>query len=361
MALRWWRLLLALLVAVLVAAACTPEVAEPEWSGFDKLPADFRGETLTVVDDRLFIGGGSIEPARPTLLVAESGAVREIPLRPESGYGETATLTSVAVSGDQIVAIGGDRGGAHANVRWSTWSGTLDEVVEHEQTFWTFGGQDAGALTAIVSSSDGPMIIGNWGSRYGLDITVWTVRNDLWTRHDSRGSVLGSTARELISERAAAVIDDGVIIAGKALDLNGLVPQAAAWTQQPDGGWQRSDLPATGTKSGALDLDCGDDCLIAGVIDGRLAAWTGDGTGWQEVDLPEIEADEESVTLRVFRTDAGWRVAVGDQDQVTVLDPDSGRTSTGPSGKLIDAAGVGTTAYLLVEAADGTRTLWQAN
>ncbi len=363
-----WRgrlapLLVGLFAGPLALAACTPTEPPPQWTRVDGLPATFRAETLSTGPDRTIVAGRSADPDRPTLLIAEAGAVRELELTPESGYGKTAALSSIAVTGTKVYAIGGDRGGAHGNVRWTVWAGDSSGLREHEQSFWTFGGQDAGSLTAIVAGPDGPMIIGNWGSPHGLDITVWTERRDVWTRHDSEGSTLASTTKELLSEKAAATIGDRVIIAGTALDLSrGLVPRATTWSQ--DAGtddWRRTDLPTEGTAGSALDLDCAADCLIAGVVDGHVAAWSGDGTDWQALQPTDVAADEKTVVLRAFRVDAGWRIAVGAGDAVTIVDPQTGKTLTAPAGTLIDAAGLGPTAEVLIEDHDGTRSLWRTD
>jgi hypothetical protein len=363
----WRRRLVPLLVGVIVGSlapsACTPTEPSPQWSRVDGLPATFRAETLSTTSGRMIVAGRSTDPVRPALLITEPGAVREVRLTPESSYGKTAALTSIAVTDTKVYAIGGDRGGAHGNVRWSVWAGATSGLDEHEQSFWTFGGQDAGSLTAIVAGPDGPMIIGNWGSPHGLDITIWTARDDIWTRHDSAGSALASTTKELLTQKAAATTGDRVIIAGTALDLSrGLVPRAATWSQ--DAGtddWRRTDLPSEGTTSSALDLDCAADCLIAGVVAGHVAAWSGDGTDWQAFRPTEFAADEKTVTLRAFRVDAGWRIAVGAGVAVTIIDPQNGRALPAPAGKLIDAAGLGSTAEVLIEDHEGTRTIWRAD
>ncbi|MFC7625500.1 hypothetical protein [Microlunatus sp. GCM10028923] len=344
---------------LLLPAACTATRPAPVWTAVDTLPAGFAAETLADGPDGLIIGGRATDPARPMLLVEQDGGVREVPLSPESGYGHTAALLSVAVAGDEVYAFGGDRGGAHANVRWSVWSGTTAGVREHEQIFWVFGGQDAGSLTAMVARPAGPMIIGNWGSPRGLDITAWTARKNTWTRVDSRGSALASTARELLSERAAARLGDRVIIAGSALQLDeSLLSRGATWVQDRAGAdWRRVDLPTAGTASTALKLACADECLVAGVVDGKVAGWLGDGANWRRIELPDLAVDAGTAVLRAFRVDAGWRIAVGDGAVTTVIGPDTDLIK-GPAGRLIDAAG-GAQARLLVEDPDGVRRLHQ--
>ncbi|GAB3739536.1 hypothetical protein [Microlunatus parietis] len=342
---------------LLLPAACTATAPAPVWTTVDTLPAGFTAETLAPSPAGLIIGGRAADPARPMLLIEQADGVREVPLTPESAYGRTAALSSIAVAGDQVYAFGGDRGGAHANVRWSVWSGTPDGVREREQIFWVFGGQDAGSLTTMVARPAGPMIIGNWGSPRGLDITVWTARRNTWTRVDSRGSALASTTKELLSERGAAVLGDRVIIAGNALRLDeSLLSRAVTWVQDsPGADWRRVDLPSAGTASTALDLACLDECLIAGIIDGKVAGWLGDGATWSRIELPDLSGDPRTAALRVFRVAEGWRIAVGDGATTTVIGPATDPIK-GPAGRLIDAAG-GDRARLLVEGPEGSRRL----
>lgn len=363
MAPRRQRLLALLAGLSLAPAGCTPTEPSPRWTRLDSLPTTFTAETLATGAGRMIVAGRSSDPDRPTMLITEAGAVREVRLTPESPYGRTAGLSSVAIKDGQVYALGGDRGGAHANVRWSIWSGTLDAVAEREQSFRSFGGQDAGSLRSIVIGPDGPMIIGNWGSPHGLTITVWTVREGRWTRHDSAGTALASTTAELLSERAAAVTRDRVIIAGTALGLTrGLKPRPAVWTQAAGTStWHRTDLPLDGTAGSALDLDCADECLVAGVVEGHVAAWSGDGADWRALEPTDLAADDNAVTLKVFRVDAGRRIAVGAGGTVTIMDPATGRTVSAPDGKLIDAAGLGPTASILIEDHDGARSLWQTH
>lgn len=344
---------------LLLPTACTATEPTPDWTTVASLPAGFEPETLTPGPDGLIIGGRATDPARPMLLVERADGVREVPLTPESVYGRTATLASVAVADGSWYAFGGDRGGAHANVRWSVWSGTGSGLREHEQIFWVFGGQDAGSLTTMVARPGAPMIIGNWGSPRGLDITVWTARQDTWTRSDSRGSALASTAQELLSERGAAVLGDRVIIAGQAMRLDEtLLTRAATWVQDSAGAdWRRIDLPDAGAASTALDLACTDECLAAGIVDGKVAGWLGDGATWRRIELPDLAADPRAATLRGFRVDAGWRIAVGDGTATKIIGSDPAEPIDGPPGRLIDAVGAGPRSLLLTEDADGTRQL----
>ena len=97
-------------------------------------------------------------------------------LRPSTPYGKVAALISLTGDGRSIVAIGAAHGGAHANFRWTIWTGTAAGVVDRPQTFETFGGQEAGGLLAVAQDREGPLIVGTWQGAYGLDGAIWRPR-----------------------------------------------------------------------------------------------------------------------------------------------------------------------------------------
>ena len=95
----------------------------------------------------------------------------------------------MATDGARVIAIGGANGGAHANVRWTTWAGTAAGVVELPQSFYTFGGWGAGDLVEAVVTPSGDALVGSWGgARAGLDTAVWTFADRTWTRQDPAGT-----------------------------------------------------------------------------------------------------------------------------------------------------------------------------
>ena len=112
-------------------------------------------------------------------------------------------------------AIGGDRGGAHGNVRWSVWTGSASGVAEHAQAFSTFGGWGAGDLIDAVLTPGGSAVVGSWESaEAGLDVAVWTPEGDDWVRRPSTGTPLQSTRAEVASPTAATGFGPGVVVAG---------------------------------------------------------------------------------------------------------------------------------------------------
>ena len=73
------------------------------------------------------------------------------------------------MTGGSVVALGAAHGGAHANFRWTIWTGTPAGLVDRPQTFETFGGQEAGSLLAVARDRHGPLIVGTWQGAHGLD------------------------------------------------------------------------------------------------------------------------------------------------------------------------------------------------
>ena len=188
------------------------------------LPAGLQPSTLVVDGDRLVVAGHRGTTAadrRPAMAVLDSGGARSIALTPREPYAEVADIFSVAADGTGLQTLGVAHGGAHANPRWTTWSGTTSGVVDHPQVFWTFGGEEAGILVAIVATPAGPRIVGSWQGRTALDIAVWRPDGERWTRLDSAGTPLANTATLQVSGRSAAPTPAGMIVAGSVFDLSG--------------------------------------------------------------------------------------------------------------------------------------------
>ena len=93
--------------------------------------------------------------------------------------------------GERIVGLGTTHGGAHANNRWTTFTGTTTAVTDLDQPFDVFHGWGAGQLVAAVLSGDQPVIVGSWQSPIaGNDVAVWLLDGSRWTRRDSAGTPL---------------------------------------------------------------------------------------------------------------------------------------------------------------------------
>jgi hypothetical protein len=162
----------ALLLMIIVVGCSAPEPPgqsetdrELSWSRI-ALPESVAASSLAPAAKTLLVGGrATSEGDQPVLFVVEaSGSTRSVPLHPNSPYAKVADLVSVAVDGDEVVAIGAAHGGAHANFRWTVWAGFTQRLDEYPQTFETFGGKSAGGLLDIVST-------GRAGNRRHLGFT----------------------------------------------------------------------------------------------------------------------------------------------------------------------------------------------
>src|SRR5690349_13418878 len=173
------------------------------------LPAGMEPRTLTAMGDRLLVGalkaGDTPDTPSPAMLtIGADGGQRPIPLTPQSPYAPLARWYSVATDGTRIIAIGGANGGAHANVRWTTWSGTAAGVTELPQSFYAFGGWGAGELVDAVITPNGDALVGSWGgAKAGLDAAIWTFADPAWNRQDPAGTALQSTDTLLVGPRGA--------------------------------------------------------------------------------------------------------------------------------------------------------------
>ena len=227
--------------------------------------------------------------------VDASGSARPVPLHPTSPYAKVADLTSVAARGEQVVALGVAHGGAHANFRWTVWAGSTQRLDEYPQTFETFGGQSAGGLLDIVTTSDGPAIAGTWAAREGgsrrCDLAAprpevappgvcWHARSPTPKRFRSR------PARR-VAAGSVMIISGSVITFG-----DGAEQRAAVWTWPTrSSAWLLQQLPDAGTHSEALSSRCAQTCWVSGHADGKVALWSFDpaqvaGTATRDSTLP---------------------------------------------------------------------------
>jgi hypothetical protein len=303
-------------------------------------------------------------------VVDQSGTVRPVPLHPNSPYAKVADLVSLAAGGEQVVALGAAHGGAHANFRWTVWSGSTNSLTDYPQTFETFGGQSAGGLLDIVFTSDGPAIAGTWAAREGgLDAAVWRPRGHRWIRQSSAGTALANTPQLQVAPRAASG-GSAMIISGSVITFdNGVQQRAAVWIQpnrsEP---WTLLQLPEAGTHSEALSSVCRESCWVSGYADGVVALWSFDtadqpAKGTRDSALPRIEHDDEDagpVTVVTSADQPGLLVSHAGHAQLLLSDSQGWHTFTGPAGPVIDATTVGDHLYAITKTADGA-SFWTTN
>ncbi len=343
------------------------------------LPGSVDPLTITPLGDHVLAGvsvsvlgaGGLPAPVSPQMmLLANDGTITRVPLAPHSPYAFQAAWTSVVTQGERILAIGGARGGAHGNVRWTVWRGTGAGVEEYPQEFSVFGGWGAGDLVSAVITPDGEALLGTWGgAQAGLDAAVWLPTGDDWARQDPAGTALESTRQLLVGARTAVGAGRGILLVGSMIRLGqASVNQLAAVWRSTAGnvGWRRVELPDAGRRSEALAAACdGARCTVVGQVDGLLARWRLDGdAAVRDLSLPRVlspESDPVAAPLRIggrdvqLASDRGRLVALTDRDGVWVR-------SSGPPGWPLAGALVGDSLYVLMRTGpDGAATVWRTD
>lgn len=330
-----------------------------------RLPGDVTPVTVAAMGDNLLVGARDEHAhVAPELLLLGDAGWRSVPLSPESYYAYRARWRTVATDGRSIYAVGDAPGGAHSNPRWTVWSGTVDGMREHVQTFETFGGWGAGGLTALTYWQQRPAIVGSWSSdTAGLDIVTWTASGTDWMRHSSTGTTLASTHEGLNVLRSVGPDSTGNALAGAVVRLGGgevaLTP--AVWRRTPaKPSWTRVDLPASG-ESQATGVACrGANCLAAGYDGDRLAVWSVSAGSAQAADgVPALPVTEQS-TAFVGPAGAGEPgVLTTSRGRSVVLQPASGGWAllAGPRGTATAWADARHHTYVITTA-NGHSSLW---
>jgi hypothetical protein len=347
----------------------TETVRELSWSRI-ALPESVAASSLAAVSEALLVGGrASSGGDHPVLFAVDaSGSPRAVPLHPTSPYAKVADLVSVAARGDEVVALGAAHGGAHANFRWTVWSGSRQRLDEYPQTFETFGGQSAGGLLDIVITSEGAAIAGTWAaSEGGLDTAVWLPRGRKWLRQESAGTPLANTLELQVAPRAASAAGSTMIISGSVITFgDGAEQRAAVWTWPTRrSAWTLHQLPDAGTHSEALSSGCASTCWVSGYTDGTVALWSldpadGTGTASRDSTFPSMKIDTDGPGPRTVLS--GGRPGVlfshaGNTRLVLSDGHNSWQTFTAPAGSLLDATTVDDRLYAIVRSDDGV-SLW---
>jgi hypothetical protein len=323
--------------------------------------------TLASAGDSLVVGAWAPERPNPRLLVLRGGKLTEVDVDGESPYAALARWLSVAARDGELVAVGGARGGAHANVRWTVWAGELGgptpRLVEQPQPFGVFGGWGAGDLTGIAFAGTEPVVAGSWqSSRAGNDVSLWFRSGDRWERQDSTGSPLGSTPRALNGARFVTSTGDGLALAGSITELGtgSVASVPALWTAPgADGPWTLVRLPASQSIAEAHAARCeGDTCLVVGADGGTLAVWDVQGSTVTRAQTPEFAVAEKHTVAPPIRIQGTDLVAMPG----TVLHRGSSgwRQRPAPPGVPIASAAVGDRLYLVTTDRDGKGRLWSA-
>ncbi|MDX8030620.1 hypothetical protein SK803_10385 [Lentzea sp. BCCO 10_0856] len=320
------RLMLAVL---LVLTGCSS--GADNGVGFTAVDLTATPEALATHADMLVIGTRPSD--HPELVTrTKDGTLTNVRLTPTTPYGKEAHWYGITSDGTTITGVGGERGGAHGNVRWSAWTGDTRQIVEKTQAFSTFGGYGAGELIGVVRTAQGPRIIGTWQSaKAGLDIAAWTYAEDTWTRQPSAGTALESSQDLLRFPLAVTQNGDGALVAGWQI-AKGTVG-AAVW--QFDGTtWTTATLP---DGDAALAARCWDGtCHVVGRAKGKLAWWTGSGSDWRKLTTPDIPVGDDAVLAAPVPVN-GTPTLFVDHNGVKLVSGKDERPADGPSGEVVAA------------------------
>jgi len=379
--------LLALLASLGACQAGQPPQPSPTGSSLPvtalrweelRLPEGLDPVTALDVGDGLLVGAQAPQQPRARLLLLRDGHWAQLGVQPRTPYAFQARWLSIAVRGDRVEAVGGARGGAHANVRWTVWSGSWTGpragLAELPQPFGVFGGWGAGDLTGIAFAGDQPVIVGAWQSdRTGNDVSIWTRQADRWTRQSSTGTPLGSTPAMLQGARAVAARGRGLALAGSVTELGAgsIRVRPAIWLSEAAGAlWRLVRLPAQGTLAEAHSIACAErTCLVVGVDDGRLAVWevSDDGSAVRSTVPAVAVADGVTLPPPVLTGSAAAVVAPGvllqrATSQAATIPGASGGwvARAAPAGVPISMAGAGGVLYVITAGSSGAGHLWTA-
>lgn len=266
------------LLIVLVAALLSGCAAEtPTWRAVDV--DAMSAATVVALEDGLLVAGGR-DKAPAMERIGSDGARQAVELIPNEPYARTATMTSVAALGDRLTAIGVQTGGAHGNPRWTAWQGSLaaDELTNHPQSFFTFGGHDAGPLLGIASLHDEPVIIGSRTTSTGSRLVVYTVHDTTWSAPSTSPAAVSSDATRELGFSAVANAGKRLVIAGDDLSLiGGLQQRPVIWVGSDAEHWTEIALPMPNSGAGlalATGVACTDSsCWVVGWVHGTATAW----------------------------------------------------------------------------------------
>jgi hypothetical protein len=342
---------------------------------------------VTACNGHWYIAGGILHPdgtTAPALWTSQDGAnfaaMRIVTI---SFYGPLDALSTVTCHGGDVVAIGASSGGAHGNLRTSTWLSTAGgPLTEMPSGFELFGGGNEIGVGTVTAGPPGFLIVGARVDRSGgVGAAVWTSPDGTaFTLHDG-DPALESDARGATEVYAAAPVAGGFVAVGAITPPHS--PLAArdpiAWTSPDGSAWQRHALPHTTVDDSLLDVaQLAGNVLAIGTDGTQFTVWTADPTaaGWhvtarfgalaRTTTIPlasSLVVTGSDTAYTVVSTSASyelWHGGIGGTWQQVAL-PETVSAAPVRSGPRVVAAAANGT-ELMVAADDGTAAhLWFAS
>jgi hypothetical protein len=300
---------------------------------------------------------------RPAAWRYRAGAWQEVTVKPLTHYGIRAILRQVACRGNDFAALGGASGGAHGNLRITTWLAERGgELVQNPlEGTEMFGGGSAIGVEQMVAYDGGYLMAGNWLQPSGrAGPAVWVAPDGkTWTRlpedpaiasteafkRQANGAVSFGDRVLLLGEqreggkdapfaaestdgqtwRPAAISGEGALLAGSTRWLAAWRgPQIATW-ELVDGVW-RAD--------GAFDYGVGPQPpRITGITGTQIGMcggtqcglWRRSGEKWTASPLPaELAATPISLVLLADAPDGGTMLVLTDGNNLRIFREDPG-------------------------------------
>jgi hypothetical protein len=214
---------------------------------------------------------------RPAAWRYRAGAWQEVPVKPVTTFAKTAILRQVACRGGDFAALGGASGGAHGNLRVTTWfaQGGTELMQNPLEDFEMFGGGSAIGVEQMVASSGGYVMTGNWLQPSGrAGPAVWVAPDGRTWQRLPEDPVLASTQTLKRQANGAVSFGDRVLLLGEQRSQGKDMPFAAEST---DGqAWRL--VPVAG-EGGLL---AGSTAWLAAWRGRQIATWKFEGGQWRE-------------------------------------------------------------------------------
>jgi hypothetical protein len=205
---------------------------------------------------------------RPAAWRWRDGAWQEIITKPVSFYGERAILRQVACKGNDFAVLGGASGGAHGNLRITTWFAQdgRDLIQNPLEDFEMFGGNSAIGVEQMVSFDGGYLMAGNWRHESGKPgPAVWLSPDGRSWRRLPEDPALASADGSARQANGAVSFGDRVLLLGEQRSGSKEVPFVATTT---DGqAWRPVELAGEGS------VLAGSTAILAAWHGPEIATW----------------------------------------------------------------------------------------